>query len=72
MGTLTSWNRLGPSGPLTGLLYLYLYLYLYLLPTFYVSVLSDKGPPWPKYVRGILNVTTDYCTGLYFRITYTV
>jgi len=24
LGTLTSWNRLGPSGPVTGLLYLYL------------------------------------------------
>jgi len=26
LGTLTSWNRLGPSGPVTGLLYLYLLL----------------------------------------------
>ena len=26
LGTLTSWNPLGPSGPVTGLLYLYLYL----------------------------------------------
>ena len=25
LGTLTSWNRLDPSGPVTGLLYLYLY-----------------------------------------------
>jgi len=25
LGTLTSWNTLGPSGPVTGLLYLYLY-----------------------------------------------
>jgi len=24
LGTLTSWNPLGPSGPVTGLLYLYL------------------------------------------------
>jgi hypothetical protein len=30
--TLTSWNPLGHSRPVTGLLYLYLYLYLYLLP----------------------------------------
>ena len=27
MGTLTSWNLLGHSSPVTGLLYLYLYLY---------------------------------------------
>ena len=26
LGTLTSWNPMGPSGPVTGLLYLYLYL----------------------------------------------
>jgi len=26
LGTLTSWNPLGPSGSVTGLLYLYLYL----------------------------------------------
>jgi len=26
LGTLTSWNTLGPSGPLTGLLYLYMSL----------------------------------------------
>ena len=29
LGTLTSWNPLGPSGPVTGLLYLYLYIYIY-------------------------------------------
>jgi hypothetical protein len=29
LGTLTSWNPLGHSRPVTGLLYLYLYLYLY-------------------------------------------
>ena len=27
LGTLTSWNPLDPSGPVTGLLYLYLYIY---------------------------------------------
>jgi len=27
LGTLTSWNPLGLSGPVTGLLYLYIYLY---------------------------------------------
>jgi len=29
LGTLTSWNPLGLSRPVTGLLYLYLYLFLY-------------------------------------------
>jgi len=39
LGTLTSWNSLGPSGPVTGLLYLYLYQFkswLYSLK-FYVT-----------------------------------
>ena len=38
LGTLTSWNPLGLSRPLMGLLYLYLYLYLYCATP--VSVLS--------------------------------
>ena len=29
LGTLTSWNPLGHSRPVTGLIYLYLYLYIY-------------------------------------------
>jgi hypothetical protein len=37
LGTLTSWNRLGHSRPVTGLLYLYLYLYLYHLLFFYIQ-----------------------------------
>jgi len=32
LGTLTSLNPLGPSGPVTGLLYLYLYPVLHLIP----------------------------------------
>ena len=32
MGTLTSWNPLGPSGPVTGL------LYLFIIRAFYVYV----------------------------------
>jgi len=32
MGTLTSWNSLGPSEPVAGLLYLYLYLLPYKIP----------------------------------------
>jgi len=32
LGTLTSWNLLGPSGPVMGMLiYIYIYMYIYII-----------------------------------------
>ena len=39
LGTLTSWNPLGHSRPVTGLLYLYLYLY-----PLYSTLRGTQGP----------------------------
>jgi len=47
LGTLTSWNPLGPSGPVTGLLYLY---------HNHVSYISFKIVPLCKYILLPANV----------------
>ena len=49
LGTLPSWNPLGTSGPVMGLLYLYLYIYIYIHT--YIRTGSNQFP-------NISNLTT--------------
>jgi hypothetical protein len=48
LGALTSWNPLGHTGPVTGLLYLYLYIkwdltILFTICNFFLPVISYLG-----------------------------
>ena len=65
LGTLTSWNPLGPSGPVTGLLYLYLKIYFfsaeilkhYVRLAIFFSVSGHENPRLPFNIKPMADRT---------------